>query len=123
MKTIIQLVFAGLIINACFQSGRSYWNFYRIQEEVRAEILHGRVTKISELHRRVIEIADARGITMEYDNVEVSHRQAPQDIDVQYSYVDNIAFIPRVFIKPWEYETMVGTHRLRALIADEHQRR
>jgi hypothetical protein len=123
MKTIIQLVFAGLVINACFQSGRSYWNFYKIQEEVREEILHGRLSRFSELHRRVVEIAEARGITMEYENVEVSHRFAPQDIDVQYSYVDNIAFIPKFFIKPWAYETMVGTHRLRALIVDEHQRR
>ena len=33
MKTIIQLMFAGLIINATFQGGRSYYNFYRIEEE------------------------------------------------------------------------------------------
>jgi hypothetical protein len=123
MKTILQLVVAGLIINACFQSGRSYWNFYKIQEEVREEILHGRLSTFSELHRRVVEIGAARGITMEYENVEVSHRFAKQDIDVEYSYVDNIALIPQLYTKQWQYETMVGTHRLRALIVDEHQRR
>jgi hypothetical protein len=123
MKTIIQLVLAGLIVNASFQAGRSYFNFYRIEEEVREEILHGRITKFSELHRRVIEIAEARGITMEYADVEVSHRNAPQDIDVDFSYVDNIAFIPQVFIKPWAYESKVGTHRLRALTVDEQPRR
>jgi hypothetical protein len=123
MKTIIQLVLAGLIINALFQSGRSYWNYYKIQEEIREEILHGRVTRFSELHRRVVEIGEARGITMEYENVQVSHRQAPQDIDVEYSYVDNVALIPKFYIKPWAYETMVGTRRMRALLVDEHQRR
>jgi hypothetical protein len=123
MKTIIQLIFAGLILNATFQGGRSYYNFYRIEEEIREEILHGRFSKFSELHRRVIEIAEARGITMEYENVGVSHRNAPQDIDVEYSYVDNIAFIPQFYIKPWAYESTVGTHRLRALVVDEQPRR
>jgi hypothetical protein len=123
MKTIIQLVLAGLIINACFQSGRSYWNFYRLQDEVREEILHGHLNTFSALHRRVVEIADARGITMEYENVAVSHREAKQDIDVEYSYVDNVALIPKFYIKPWAYETMVGTRRMRALLVDEHQRR
>ena len=123
MKTIIQLVFAALIINATFQGGRSYYNFYRIEEEVREEILHGRISKFSELHRRVVEIAEARGITMEYANVDVSHRNAPQDIDVHFSYIDNIAFIPQFYIKPWAYESTVGTHRLRKLIVDEQPRR
>jgi hypothetical protein len=123
MKTIIQLVLAGLIINATFQAGRSYYNFYRIEEEIREEILHGRLSKFSELHRRVIEIADARGIAMEYADVDVSHRNAPQDIDVHFSYIDNVAFIPQLYIKPWAYESMVGTHRLRALVADEQPRR
>ena len=53
----------------------------------------------------------------------VSHRYAQQDIDVEYSYVDNIALIPQLYTKQWQDETMVGTHRLRALIVDEHQRR
>ena len=109
-------------MNASFQAARSYWNFYRIEDEVREEILHGHLNTFSGLHRRVVEIAEARGINMEYENVKVSHRDAPQDIDVHYSYVDNIGLIPKFYIKPWAYETMVGTHRLRPLIIDEHQR-
>ena len=62
MKTFIQLVIAALIINASFQAARSYWNFYRLEEEVREEILHGRQSKFSELHLRVTEIAAERGI-------------------------------------------------------------
>ncbi len=122
MKTFIQLVIAGLIINASFQAANSYWNFYRLEEEVREEILHGRQSKFSELHMRVTELAAERGITVEYADVEVSHRHAPQDIDVSFSYIDNIAFIPRFYIRPWAYETSVGTHRLRALIVDERPR-
>jgi hypothetical protein len=123
MKTFIQLVIAALIINATYQVGHSYWTFYKIEEDVREEILHGRFSKFSELHRRVIEIAEERGITMEYADVDVSHRNAPQDIDVHFSYIDNVAFIPQFYIKPWAYESMVGTHRLRALIVDEQPRR
>jgi len=123
MKTIIQLVFAGLVINAAFQGAHSYWNFYRLEEEVREEILHGIQGTFSELHQRVVELAEERGITLAYGDVEVSHRHAPQDIDVSYSYVDNVAFIPRFYIRQWAYESNVGTHRLRALIVDEQPRR
>jgi hypothetical protein len=123
MKTFFQLVFAGLIINACFQGASSYWNFYRLEEEVREEILHGRQTTFSQLHMRVTEMAADRGLNVEYEDVDVSHRQAPQDIDVHFSYVDEIAFIPRFFIYPWPYESTVGTHRLRALIVDEQSGR
>ena len=123
MKTILQLVLVGLLINATFQSGRSYWNFYKLQEDIREEILHGRVTTFSELHKRVIEIASEKGITMEYQNVDVSHRRDINDIDVHYSYVDNIAFIPRFYSRSWPYESTVGTNRMRALIVDEEPRR
>jgi hypothetical protein len=119
MKTFFQLVFAGLVINACFQGASSYWNFYRLEEEVREEILRGRQTTFSQLHMRVTEIAAERGLNVEYEDVDVSHRRAPQDIDVHFSYVDQVAFIPRVFIYPWPYESSVGTHRLRPLIVDE----
>ena len=122
MKTFIQLVIAALIMNASFQAARSYWNFYRIEDEVREEILHGHQTKFSELHLRVTELAAERGLDVKYENVEVSHRDAPQDIDVSFSYVDDIAFIPRFYIRPWTYETSVGTHRLRKLIVDERPR-
>ncbi len=123
MKTFIQLVIAGLLINAAYQAANSYWNFYRLEDEVREEILHGRQTTFSELHLRVMEMASERGLTVKHENVDVSHRNAPQDIDVHFSYVDDIAFIPRFYIRPWAYETSVGTHRLRALIADEQSRR
>jgi len=123
MKTIIQLVFAGLLINAAFQSGRSYWNFYRLQEEIREEILHARLSTFSELHKRVVELAEDHGITMAYDDVDVSHRRDDNEIDVHYSYVDNIVFIPGVYTSPWPYETMVGTRRMRSLIVDEQPRR
>jgi hypothetical protein len=123
MKVILQLLFAGLVINATFQSGRSYWTFYKMQEEVREEILHGRLATFSDLHRRVIEIGGEHGITMAYDDVEVTHRRYKNDIDVQFAYVDNIAFIPGVYSRPWAYDTMVGTSRTRALIVDEQPRR
>jgi hypothetical protein len=122
MKTIIQLAFVALLINALYQGASSYWNFYRLEDEVREEILHGRQTTFSELHLRVMQLALDRGITIEHENVGVSHRYAPQDIDVHFSYVDDIAFVPHFYTRHWPYESIVGTHRLRALIEDEQAR-
>ena len=34
MSTIIKLLITALVLNACFQGGRSAWGFYQFQDEV-----------------------------------------------------------------------------------------
>ena len=119
MKAIIQIAFAFLVANAAYQTASSYWHYYKLEEDVREEILHGRMGKFSELHQRVVELADAYDIEIPWENIQVSHRQDVNEIDVQYSYVDNVAFVPRVYVRPWKYESTVGTRRMRALAVDE----
>ena len=119
MKAIIQIALAFLVVNAAYQTANSYWHYYKLEEDVREEILHGRISKFSELHQRVIELADDYGIQIPWEKIEISHRQDINEIDVQYSYVDNVPFVPRFYVRPWKYESTVGTRRMRALVVDE----
>ncbi|HYU80974.1 MAG TPA: hypothetical protein VEK56_18440 [Vicinamibacterales bacterium] len=119
MKTIIQLLIAALLINACIQAARAYWGFYEFKDEIQFEIIHGREVTTSQLHQRVLALAADRDVALAPEDVTVKQRGYQTLVDV--SYVDEIPFVPRVYSRPWTFEGTVTGERLRAL-KDDSQR-
>ena len=109
MKTIIKLLVVGLILNAAFQAGRSYYGYYQFKHDVHMETLNGGRDQSDAIQRHVLEMAAERGYEMTSDDVQVSLDQEYITIDMQW--VDNIKLVPRYYARDWPYEGRVQIPR------------
>jgi hypothetical protein len=117
MKTIIQLAIVALMLNAGYQAVRSYYTFYDFQARLTEEVQRPRIAKSSELHKRAVELGTEFGIDLEYDAIEI--RNEAGKTFVEFSYVDDVAFVPKYYIRPWEWRGTASAVRQRPLEIDE----
>jgi hypothetical protein len=119
MKSIIQLVIAAVLANAAFQTANSYYGFYDFKAKLGSLVHHGALTTTSELHQRVIDLGTEYGQDLKWDNVHV--RIEGQETVVDFSYVDDVPFIPTYYYRHWPYEGSVRAVRLRPLKDDDRR--
>jgi hypothetical protein len=117
MKTVIQLLIVVLLLNAAFQSARAYYTFYDYRDSLLEEAHHGRVDTTSQLHQRALDLGTEYGLNVAWDDVQVRLETGQTVID--FSYVDQVPFIPKYFVKPWLFNGSVSAFRPRPLVVDE----
>ena len=120
MKTIIKLLIVAVILNAGFQAGRSYYNYYQFQQDVQQETLHGNSNTSDSLRQTILDMAAAGGHDMSADDVQIAMDGG--DVIVDMKYVDNLALVPRVYTRPWPYEAHVQAHRVKPMVISPPQR-
>ena len=113
MKALIQLLVVVLIVNAGVQAARSYYNFHQFQRDVHEQTRHGIETTTDELHERILDLAAERGHEMSWNDVNITRRD--DEIVIDLKYVDHVAFVPRVYSRPWSYETTVQVRRIKPI--------
>jgi hypothetical protein len=116
MKIIIQLLIAFLILNACFQSGRSAWNYYEFKDSLDREVLLGKETKASQMHSRIIELAAERDIILEPADVTVGRRG--EETVISATYYNEIPLVPGFYKYVMKYEPTASARRVRHLVDD-----
>jgi hypothetical protein len=117
MKTIIQLLIVVLLFHAGYRALSSYYTYYDYTAKLGEEVHHGRVSTTSQLHKRAIDLGTEYGLAIQWEDVQVT-AQAGQTT-VNFYYVDPVPFIPRYYVRPWEFEGTVSAIRLRPLKVDE----
>jgi hypothetical protein len=117
IKAIIQLAIVALLLNAAYQAVRSYYTFYDFQASLTEEAQKPRTTKMSQLHQRTIDLGAEYGIDIEWNAVQVRQEEGRTLVD--FSYVDPVPFVPKYYVRPWEWQGSVSTLRARPLEADE----
>ena len=117
MKTIIQLAIVVLLINAAYQSARSYYTFYDYQSSLTEETQKIRIATASELHQRAVDLGSEFGIKLDWDAVQVRNEAGKTVVD--FSYVQPVALVPKYYVRPWEWRGSVSAMRVRPLDMDE----
>lgn len=118
MKTIIQLLIAAIIVNGAARAGAAAWRFYQFRDSVLQEARFLRGTG-NDLHQRILEIAEAQGIPIAYEDVAVD-RQGDL-VTVSAAYIDTIPLVPKVYTREQLVEFEVSARIVRPLTADDLQ--
>jgi hypothetical protein len=120
MKTIIQLLIAALVINAAVQAARSVWADYEFKDAAERQVRLGTEKTIGELHRKLVRMAEESGVDVEWDDIVITPK-TPFELAVDVSYVDEVEFIPRFYMRPWAYEWSVSGERMKPIKNDERR--
>jgi hypothetical protein len=114
LKTIIQLLIAALVVNGCVRLGGASWRNYQFKDAVEQELRFGAQSTTSDLHTRIVQLAEDYEIALEYDGVVVERRG--QETLVSASYTEPIALVPGFYTREQLFEIDV---RVRALTLEK----
>jgi hypothetical protein len=120
MKAIIQLAIVALLLNAGYQTARSYYDFCDFRSNLTEEIQRQRTTTTSQLRQRAMELAIEYGLELERDAIQI--RVEGDRTFVDFSYVDQVPLVPKYYVRPWLHEGSISALRARPLIVDERLR-
>jgi hypothetical protein len=110
MSTLIKLLLAALVVNACVQAGRSSWNFYQFQDSVEQATLFSWKDTPEQLKARVMVIAGEHQVPLEPETVVVSY-QATQ-ARVKGNYTDDVRLVPGAYTYRWTHELDLDIRRV-----------
>jgi hypothetical protein len=119
MKTILQVVLAALVVNACVRAGESAWRYYQFKDAVEQEARFGNQRTTSLLRKRILQVAKDHGVTVDPDDIVVESRDRGLETDVSIRYVDPIALVPRAYTRQHEYEVSLSIMPVRPILSDE----
>jgi hypothetical protein len=100
MKTIIKIVIAALIINACWRGGAAVLRYYRFKDEVQQTALFGSSKSESELQNSVFETARRMQLPLVPESVSV-HRTENHTF-INAAYTEQIQLVPTYYF-PYQF--------------------
>jgi hypothetical protein len=116
MKTILALLFAALIVNACVRMGDSVWRNYQLEDAVNQEARYGGSKTAGMLRQKVIALAADQSIPLTEEDVVVERRGS--ETYVSLAYTEDVELIPATYTRQQVYEITMTVQPVRPL-ADE----
>jgi hypothetical protein len=110
MSTFIKLVITALVLNACFQAGRSAWGFYQFEDEVQQAVLFSTSQSADQLKARILNVADEMQKELEADTFSVTYQGTQAKI--RAAYTDAVALMPGGSKYMWRHELDVDLRRM-----------
>lgn len=110
MSTFIKLLVTALVLNACFQGGRSAWGFYQFQDSVQQAVLFSTTQTSEQLKARIAGIAQEQGVELEPRTFTVAFQGTQARIKA--SYTDPVAVVPGGYVYKWEHVLDVDMRRM-----------
>jgi hypothetical protein len=92
MSTVIKLVIKALVLNACFQGGRSAWAFYQFQDSVQQAVLFSATQTPEQLKGRIAALAREQQVDLDAASLSVAF--VSTQARIKASYVDDVALLP-----------------------------
>ena len=83
MSTIIKLLITALVLNACFQGGRSAWGFYQFQDEVQQAVLFSTTQSAEQLKARIANAAAEMQKDLDPETFSVAYLGTQANIEGQ----------------------------------------
>jgi hypothetical protein len=116
MKTILALLFAALVVNACVRMGDSVWRNYQLEDAVNQEARYGTSKTASMLRRKIIDLAAEQSVPLTDADVVVEKRGS--ETYVSLAYAEDVELIPSTYTREQTYEITMTVQPVRPL-ADE----
>lgn len=110
MSTIIKLLITALVLNACFQGGRSAWAFYQFQDAVQQAVLFSTTQTAEQLKARIAGIADEEQLALDPETFTVAYQGTQARIKARYT--DDVPLVPGGYVFRWEHVLDVDLRRM-----------
>jgi hypothetical protein len=114
MKTILGLLLAALVVNACVRLGDSAWRNYQLEDAVNQEARFGESKTAPMLQRKLIQLAAEHDIELGEDDVVVEKRGSETYVSIGYSEL--LELVPRVYTREQVYDITMTVQPIRPLI-------
>ena len=93
MKTLIKLIVAGIVLNACARGAQAAWDYYQLKDAAQQTLVFGAGTSIDQLREEIMRRATALQIPLAPENLEVT-RNGPRTAATA-SYTQSVELFPR----------------------------
>ncbi len=110
MSTFIKLLITALVLNACFQGGRSAWGFYQFQDEVQQAVLFSTTQTAEQLKARIANIADELQVELDPAAFTVAYQGTQARIKARYT--DQVPLLPGGYKYQWLHALEVDMRRM-----------
>lgn len=110
MSTIIRLLITALVLNACFQGGRSAWGFYQFQDEVQQAVLFSTTQSPEQLKARIANAAAEMQKELDPETLSVAYLGTQAKIKA--AYTDEVPLLPGGPNYKWRHELDVDLRRM-----------
>jgi hypothetical protein len=117
MKTILGLIFAAIVVNACVRFGDSAWRNYQLEDSINQEARFGESKTPSMLRRKVIQLAADQGIELSESDVVVERRGT--ETYVSLSYAEELNLVPSVYAHDQAYDITMTVQPVKPLADDK----
>ena len=112
MKTLFKITVAIVILVACFQAARYYFNNFQFEDAAQQRLLFETRANEVEVVNIILKLANEYQLPLTRDDITV--RMVGQDRIVEMEYTENVPLIPGVFTYPWKFTPMTSTRMLNA---------
>ena len=110
MKTLIKIVITLVILTACFQAARYYFNNFQFEDAAQQRLLFETRASDADVVNIVLKLASEYQLPLKEDDISV--RMIGQDRVVEMEYVETVPLIPGVFNYPWKFTPKTSTRML-----------
>ena len=117
MKTILALVFAALIVNACVRMGDSVWRNYQLEDAINQEARYGTSKTPSMLRQKIVTLGAEHNVPLTEDEVVVEKRGTETYVSVGYS--EDVELIPSTYTRVQVYDITMTVQPVRPLADDK----
>src|SRR5256885_1956287 len=92
IKTIVKLVIAALVVNACWRSANVVLKYFNFKDAVHEMVLFSNAKSDAQMEAKVMELASQFDVPVAAENVEILHQENRTIINANYT--DKIELIP-----------------------------
>ena len=110
MKTLIKIAITVVILTACFQASRYYFNNFQFEDAAQQRLLFETKASDAEVVTLMMRLAAEYQLPLKEDDISV--RMVGQDRIVEMEYTENVPLIPGVFNYPWKFTPKTQTRML-----------
>jgi hypothetical protein len=104
IKTIIKLAIVGLALFSLYHVGTVYWDHYQFQDSVQELAQFSDNETADQIRLKVIDLANARAIPLDPDDLTVTHANHKTEVTATYSR--EVLLLPR-YSKIWDFSVHV----------------
>lgn len=95
MKTIIKLVIAGIILNACARGGQAAWQYYQLKDAAQQTLIFGADATMRQLHDQIMRRAAEFEVPLPGEGLEIE-RDGQRTL-AKAAYTQQVELFPRYF--------------------------
>lgn len=110
MKTLFKIAITLLILTACFQAARYYFNNFQFEDAAQQRLLFETRASDAEVVNILVKLAGEYALPLQADDISV--RTVGQDRIVEMEYTETVPLIPGVFSYPWKFTPRTSTRML-----------